>query len=296
MIRLKTDRSQMEQDFQTAVIQRQYDDLIARHYDLDPQNITNRSLDRALEQLRDHGRLKFNPGLPPIEVLDLGMGTGLFLEKLRAATFGSAECWGIDLSQNMADIAQSKIHGLEVQVDDAANFDRHFPGQSFDLICTHFITGFVPIQHLAPLIHKRLKPGGCWSFVGSSKLAYPTLRRKAESPVVRMLSGGGKLSSDNMLCPHNENSLRETLTAAEFEILVTDTFEPELRFRHFDDFMEYAYTGGWLTPFIEEMGLERAGRATRALLNTIVFPVKDHHSILLGVARKPAWKLSEKGG
>ena len=287
MISMKPKDSRTELESQTAVIQRQYDDVIAQHYDLDPQNITNQSLDLALQHLRDHGLLKFNPALPPMEVLDLGMGTGLFLKKLRASTFGLAECWGVDLSPNMTEIAQAKIDGLEAVVDDAANFDDHFPGQTFDLICTHFITGFVPIQHLAPLIYKRLKPGGCWSFVGSGKLAYPTLRRKADSPIVRMLFGGAKLSLKDMLCPDHENDLRETLTAAGFEILTADTFEPELRFRDFSEFMEYAYTGGWLTPFIEELGLQHAGRPTRALLNTMVFPVKDHHSILLGLVRKP---------
>lgn len=287
MISLNPSHSGLRQESQTDVIQRQYDDVIAQHYDLDPQNITNKSLDLALQHLRDHGLLRFNPALPPLEVLDLGMGTGLFLEKLRASTFGSAECWGVDLSQNMTEIAQAKIHGLEAVVDDAANFDNHFPGQTFDLICTHFITGFVPIQHLAPLIYKRLKPGGCWSFVGSSKVAYPTLRRKADSPILRMLFGGARISLKDMLCPNHESSLRETLTQSGFEVVTSDTFEPELRFRNFDQFMEYAYTGGWLTPFIEELGLQHAGRSTRTLLNTMVFPVKDHHSILLGLAQKP---------
>ena len=287
MISLNSNNSPTEQAPQTAEIQRQYDNVIAQHYDLDPQDVTNRSLDLALQHLRKLGLLKFNPTLPPIEVLDLGMGTGLFLQKLRAATLGSAECWGVDLSQNMTEIAKAKIQGLEAVVDDAANFDAHFPGQSFDLICTHFITGFVSIQHLAPLIYKRLKPGGCWSFVGSGKLAYPTLRRKADSPIIRMVFGGAKLSLKDLLCPKHENDLRETLTDAGFEVVTADTFEPELRFRDFNEFMEYAYTGGWLTPFIEELGLQHAGRPTRAILNTMVFPVKDHHSVLLGLARKP---------
>ena len=51
--------------------------------------------------------------------------------------------------------------------------------------------------------------------------------------------------------------------------------------------MEYAYTGGWLTPFIEDMGLHKAGRMIQTMLNTFVFPIKDHHRILQAVAVNP---------
>lgn len=287
MISMQPNSLVMEMDSATTVIKRQYDDVIAQHYDLDPQNVTNQSLDRALQHLRDSEVIGENAGPASLEVLDLGMGTGLFLEKLQAAAQRTVECSGIDLSENMTRIAKAKIPGLNAQVDDAAHFDSHFPSQTFDLICTHFITGFVPIQHLAPLIYKRLKPGGYWSFVGSSKRAYPQLTARANSPMLRMLFGGAKLSLDDMLCPDHEDDLRGTLASVGLDVVTTDTFEPELQFRNFDEFMEYAYRGGWLTPFIEELGLQHAGRTTRALLNLIAFPVTDHHNILMGLARKP---------
>ncbi|MEQ9406158.1 MAG: hypothetical protein RIK87_00470 [Fuerstiella sp.] len=77
-------------------------------------------------------------------------------------------------------------------------------------------------------------------------------------------------------------------TSSGFETVTAHTFEPRLEFQNFSTFMEYAYTGGWLTPFIEELGLHKTGRTTKALLNSFVFPVTDHHSILLALARKPA--------
>ena len=50
--------------------------------------------------------------------------------------------------------------------------------------------------------------------------------------------------------------------------------------------MDYAYHGGWLTPFIEEIGLHKAKRWQRAVLNKLVFPVVDHHNIVLALARR----------
>lgn len=272
---------------QTTTIQQQYDDVIAQHYDGDPHGVTGRSLDKAIQQLQDTGKLNYSLIAPPLRVLDLGMGTGMFLEKLVSSTFGEIDAYGVDLSPGMAEIALQKIPGLKVELDDAANFDNHFGDTDFDLICTHFVTGFVPIEHLAPLIYKRLKPGGIWSFVGSSKAAYPVLRRKANNPVVRMMFGGGTLSLGNLLCPDHESGLGRSMSSVGFEIEATDTFEPELWFADFDSFMQYAYTGGWLTPFIEQLGIHRLNKAAKALLNGFVFPVRDHHSILLGLARKP---------
>ena len=271
---------------QTATIQRQYDDVIAQHYDADPQGVTAASLSRAIDQLDDEKLLMFRPALPALNVLDLGMGTGMFLDQLIAKSYRTIDPFGVDLSANMAEIAQQKIPHLHSCVDDAANFDDHFPGQSFDLICTHFITGFVAMEQLAPLIMKRLAPGGYWSFVGSSKVAYPALRQRATNPLIRMMFGGAKLSLDDMLCPTHEGDLRQKFENSGFDIVDTKTFEPSLLFRNMAEFMEYAYTGGWLTPFIEDLGLQNAGKTTRRLLNTFVFPVRDHHSVLIGLARK----------
>lgn len=272
---------------QAAVIQRQYDDLIAQHYDLDPQNVTGNSLKQAVGHLRSEGVLDRSTHSEPLEVLDLGLGTGLFLEKLMAEFQGSVRPFGVDLSPRMTEIAEARIAGLQAQVDDAANFDAHFAGAQFDLICTHFITGFVAIEELAPRILKRLKPGGYWSFVGSSKIAYPALRKKASSALVRMVFGGAKLDLSGMLCPDDEPALQAVIADNGFELIHTSTYQPELNFPNMEEFMEYAYTGGWLTPFLEDLGVQHAGRATRALLDKLVFPMTDHHNILLAVGRKP---------
>jgi hypothetical protein len=46
-----------------------------------------------------------------------------------------------------------------------------------------------------------------------------------------------------------------------------------------------------LTPFIERLGLHRAGSLTRLMMNRFFFPVNDHHSIEIHLARKaPEWR------
>src|SRR5262245_34112997 len=123
---------------QTNQIQRQYDEVIAPHYDHDPQSVTSDSLDRAVAQvLRWH---EATANGTPLRVFDVGMGTGLFLQKLKTGLGRSIQPFGLDLSEKMIDVARAKIPDLTAVVDTADNLDAHFPLESFDLISTHFIT------------------------------------------------------------------------------------------------------------------------------------------------------------
>ena len=269
----------------TVAVHHAYNDVVAPHYDLDPQGVTGDSLDRAVQQLR---RQPFSEDRPS-KVLDLGMGTGLFLSKLREFEGNSIVPFGLDLAENMVANALRKIPDLVADVDDAANFDSHFTGQLFNCICTHFITGFVPMRVLAPKIWNRLEEGGYWSLVGGTKEGFPALRAKTHSKVLRWLSGAGTKTVDDVLInPANQEEVEKTFEASGFEVCEAETFEPELEFPDFDAFMDFGYHGGWFTPIIESVGLHKAGLVTRWLMNQFVFPIHDHHSIAIVLARKVA--------
>jgi ubiquinone/menaquinone biosynthesis C-methylase UbiE len=266
-------------------IQRSYNDVVADHYDLDPQGVTGNSQDRAVKQLQD--QFLFGEAGDPFRVLDLGMGTGLFLAKLKALGGEQIIPFGLDLAPNMLENARRKLPDLIAEVDDAANLDAHFPGQMFDCVSTHFVTGFVPMSVLAPKIWDRLEEGGYWSLVGGTKAAYPTLQRKANSWFVRRLCGLGKAKIDDLIQnPADTADACKTLEANGFEVCAAESFEPALAFKNFDEFMEYAYTGGWLTPIIESIGLQKSGDFTRWVLNNFLFPFNDNHSIAIVLARK----------
>ncbi|MGV2335632.1 MAG UNVERIFIED_CONTAM: class I SAM-dependent methyltransferase [Planctomycetaceae bacterium] len=139
---------------EAAVIQRQYDEVISLQYDQDPQDTTAKSLERALDHISEHGLL--NPGLPHLRVLDVGMGTGMFLDRLRLRSERRIEPFGLDISPRMAAIARGKLPDLTVAIDDGANLGRHFSNEQFDLAASHFVTGFVPLEKLASEIFNKL--------------------------------------------------------------------------------------------------------------------------------------------
>jgi SAM-dependent methyltransferase len=269
----------------SQTIQRQYDEIIAHHYDLDPQSVLGDSQGRAVAQIRKRDIL--HGGDTPLDVYDVGMGTGLFMEKLKAQANGRLRPFGLDLSAKMVDIARERLPGLEAAVGDAATLDTYFGDRRFDLISTHFITGFVPMGVLAPKIHARLKEGGCWSLVGGSKAGFPALQAEADREIVRRAFGGKKLSVDQLACnPAGAEEVAQTLAENGFEVLEAETFEPAVKFKDLDEFLAFAYHGGWLTPFVEALGLHQAGRVKRLMLNLLCFPVEDHHSIEIVLARK----------
>ena len=269
----------------TATIQRQYDDVIAENYDQDPQDLADLSLGHALEQLLTSGCL--SGSIEPLRVLDVGMGTGLFLDKLKGVVEGEVAPFGLDLSERMLEVAHHRIPSLQSVVDDAANLHRHFERNFFDVVCTHFITGFVPIEELAPQVCGKLRPGGYWSFVGATSKAYPALQKKASSRALQLMFGNRRLDMSELLSPRCQEEVERTFRDNGLEICQAATIKPELHFENFDEFMEFAYKGGWLTPFVEDLQLQKAHRALRALLNAFVFPLRDHHTIVLGLARKP---------
>jgi SAM-dependent methyltransferase len=269
----------------TLTIQRQYDEVVAPHYDLDPHAVIGRSLDLAIRQIRRRQLLEDGPGR--LQVLDVGVGTGAFLARLKALGGERTRPFGLDLSKKMIEAARRKVPDLVAAVDDAANLDAHFPGESFDLVCTHFITGFVPIGVLAPRIWKRLEEGGYWSLVGGTTAGFPTLQAKANSRLLRWFCGGSGMSVGDVVCnPAGRAEVVEALETNGFEVREAETFEPELHFANFDEFMDFAYRGGWLTPFIESLGLHKAGALTRWLIDRFFFPADDHHSIEVVLAQK----------
>ncbi|MBV9330360.1 MAG: class I SAM-dependent methyltransferase [Alphaproteobacteria bacterium] len=269
----------------TTTIQQQYDELIAPRYDLDPQGVTGSTLDRAAEQIRSQGLLEHRDD--SLQVYDVGMGTGMFLTRLMALAPNLIEPFGLDLSQKMIDCAYQKLPGLAGAVDTAANLDAHFPEYSFDLICTHFISGFVPLHVLAPKVWSRLEDGGYWSFLGATKSAYPNLQAKANNKFLRFLFGGQQLDIDNMvLSPKNQRDVHETLERNGFVVRQCETYQPKLQFANLEDFLKFAYYGGWLTPFVDAIGLHNAGALSRWILDRFFFPLEDHHCIEIHLAQK----------
>ncbi len=220
-------------------------------------------------------------------MLDVGVGTGRLLAKLKDLGGERIRPFGLDLSEKMVEYACQKIPDLQAAVDDAANLDAHFTDQSFDLVCTHFITGYVPMEVMAPKIRGRLEEGGYWSFAGGTKAGFPKLQAMAQRKLVRAAFGGRGFSVNEVTCnPDGREDVVRTLNRHGFAVRAAETFSPRLEFENLEAFMDFGYRGGWLTPFIERLGLHEIGKVKQLLLDKLIFPISDHHSIEIVLAQK----------
>ena len=118
---------------------------------------------------------------------------------------------------------------------------------------------------------------------------------------MRLAFGGNRLAVQEITCnPAGREELVELLPRNGLEIAAGETLAPPVRFRNLEDFLEFGYRGGWLTPFVAAVGLDRAGWLKRKLINLLCFPIADHHEIEIILARKPAqaaeaWPDGESG-
>ncbi|HYV37292.1 MAG TPA: class I SAM-dependent methyltransferase [Gemmataceae bacterium] len=269
----------------TDTIKRQNNEVIALHYDRDPQSVAADTVDRAADQIQKQQLLEDRT--ERLRVYDVGMGTGSFLHRLMERATDQIQPFGLDLSEKMIDCASQKIPELLGAVDTASNLEAHFLEHTFDLICTHFISGYVPLNVLAPKVWSRLEDGGYWSYLGATKGAFPNLQATANNKLLRWFFGAPKFDIDSILmCPRDQQEVFATLERHGFVVRQCETFKPRLFFRNFDEFLEFGYYGGWFTAFIDAVGLHKVSAVTRFLLNRLVFPLEDHHCIEIHLAQK----------
>ena len=116
---------------------------------------------------------------------------------------------------------------------------------------------------------------------------FPALQEKARGKLAKLLFGINALDVNEVVCnPADEREVMETLEHNGFTVRACEVFCPPLHLRNFDEFLEFAYYGGWLTPFVERLRLHQARLPLRLILNRLFFPVHDHHRVVIALGEK----------
>ncbi len=127
-----------------------YDDFAAR-YEAERRTVRPDGYHALLDDLEVDFALRFGGGR---DVLEVGCGTGLILQRL-AAECRSAR--GVDLSPGMLDKARER--GLDVQVGSATELP--FEDDSFDMVCSFKVLAHVPeIGKALQEMVRVTRPGG----------------------------------------------------------------------------------------------------------------------------------------
>ena len=113
--------------------------------------------------------------LNPASILEIGCGTGVNLAKLHQL-FPQAQLTGIDLSQDMLNVAKSKLAGVDNITWVNEMFDENTVLPKFDLILCSYITSTVPdLEAMLQQINAHLTDNGhfaCVDFHSSNVEAF----------------------------------------------------------------------------------------------------------------------------
>ncbi len=141
------------------------------------------------------GERRFN------RTLDLGCGTGLMGEAVRART---EELVGVDLSENMVETARRKQIYDRLAVSDLAYFLAAEP-EAFELILAADVFVYLPdLKPVCAAVAHKLSPGGLFAFT------------------VETHEGDGTILRETLRFAHGERHLRDAAVAAGMEILLLE--------------------------------------------------------------------------
>lgn len=124
-----------------------------------------------LDSFERYDLLEMLKGVKGMKVLDLGCGTGRMTKKLLEL---GAEVVGVDVSEEMLNVARKKCRGAEFVLGDSANLP--FGEGEFDLVVASFL-----IVHLKGLeksfdeVYRVLKPGGVFIVTNVNQRKAPKL-------------------------------------------------------------------------------------------------------------------------
>ena len=160
----------------------------------------------------------------------------MFLSRLKRLGGDEVQTYGLDLSARMVEIARERVPDLTAAVGDA-DLDLHSPGESFDLVCTHFVTALVPMSVLAPKITPASRRGdaGRSSRTRPGSGAAKEGRREARPLALRQGQAG---CGRHRLQPGGARRGRADTQTDGFTVLECETFTPRLYFKNLDQFLE----------------------------------------------------------
>lgn len=120
---------------------------------------------------------------PDIKVLDLGVGDGAFLRKIKPL-FPTAELTGIDVSGEMLKRARADLFLNTIEAS-AAQATQYLPLHSQDLILAHFINAYVPIPILFKQAEMLTRKNGHFSMITTTYESFPVAQQHLADFIAR---------------------------------------------------------------------------------------------------------------
>jgi SAM-dependent methyltransferase len=263
----------------------------AKFYDYaDKFGTISLSHDAALQQI-----MKYNIGLnrQQFRVLDLGVGDGGFLKKLKPL-MPNAEFYGLDVSKEMLKKARENIefHGIQASAGDA---DKMLPLHMQDLVLAHFINAYIPMASLLQQVKWMTKANGYFSFITSTYESFPNSQMQLAKFVAGDTIMGGlvghyyKTVVSKTPVASGYEEIVSQLKLNHFEILDHQRIHVPIYFENIDEMSKFGIDGTWFlntlsaTRIPKQFFIERLKRFFNKIFE---FPYHDEQIIDIMLVRK----------
>lgn len=227
------------------------------------------------------------------KVLDLGVGDGAFLKKLKRQ-MPLAEFTGIDVSGEMLRLAREALPLTTIEAS-ATEVGHYLPPHSQDLVLAHFINAYIPINKLFSSANELTRATGYFSLITTTYDSFPV----AQQYLADFIAQGSLLSTvvghyyksivKNTTVAASEADLLKEFTQHGFEVLEHHRLRLPIVLNNIDELAVFGIEGTW---FLNTLSIRMfpkhflVQRLKRLFDKMFTFPYQDTHIIDVILARK----------
>ena len=243
----------------------------------------------AIEQIK-----KFQLGIKPqYKVLDLGVGNGDFLLKLKEH-MPYANFTGIDVSPKMLKNARESLNITTIE-GNAAQADKYLPPHSQDLILAHFINAYIPINVLFNEARILGRANSHFSIITSTYDSFPVAQQKlaefiAQDSILSSVVGHYyKSIVKNTTVAANKEELMHAFEQHKFDVIAHQRLEIPITLEDIDALAHFGIEGTWFLNSLTIRMLPKnflIERLKRLFNKIFTFPYHDTHVIDVVLAKK----------
>lgn len=266
-----------------------YNTLASQYATADCFGSISKSHEIAIEQIirTDLGRR------PQSRILDLGVGDGAFLHKLKHK-MPDSEYTGIDISEEMLKRARESLtlNTIEASASDAS---RHIALHSQDLVLAHFINAYIPIQVLFNQAQLTTRSNGYFSLITTTYESFPTAQQQLadfisqQSILSNIVGHYYKAVVKNTTVAAGENELLQAFEQHQFTVLEHQRIHIPITLNNIDELALFGIEGTWFLNTLSIRMLPKTfllQRIKRLFNKIFTFPYQDTHIIDIVLAKK----------
>jgi ubiquinone/menaquinone biosynthesis C-methylase UbiE len=230
---------------------------------------------------------------PHYRVLDLGVGNGLFLNKLRPL-MPLADFTGIDVSKEMLNHAHENLNLTTIETS-ATEASRYLPHHSQDLVLAHFINAYIPIHTLFNEARLLTRASGHFSLISTTYDSFPIAQQhlanfiSKESILSNIVGHYYKAIVKNTTVAANAEELFQAFTDHQFQIISHQRLHIPITLNTIDDLALFGIEGTWFLNSLSIRMLPKnflIQRLKRLFSKIFTFPYQDTHIIDVVLASK----------